>query len=118
MMVNTGNNWFAMTDKAILNKIGSFLKQLRLAQNKTQSQIATDAGLNRWTVSQAEKGESITLASLIQLLRALDALYALGQFNFEDEISPLAYAKLKKDERKRARPKSSNELNDNGDLGW
>ena len=44
--------------------------------------------------------------------------YALGQFNFEDEISPLAYAKLKKEERKRARPKNSNELNDNGDLGW
>jgi transcriptional regulator with XRE-family HTH domain len=117
-MVNTSKDWFAMTDKAILTKIGSFLKQLRLTQNKTQSQIATDAGLNRWTVSQAEKGGSITLASLIQLLRALDALYALGQFNFEDEISPLAYAKLKKDKRKRARPNSSNELNDNGDLGW
>ncbi|PIQ49778.1 MAG: transcriptional regulator [Cytophagales bacterium CG12_big_fil_rev_8_21_14_0_65_40_12] len=118
MMVNTSNDWLSMTDKAILIKIGAFIKQMRLAQNKTQSQIATEAGLNRWTVSQAEKGESITLASLVQLLRALDALYVLGQFNFEDEISPLAYAKLKKDKRKRARPKDINQVNDNGDLGW
>jgi transcriptional regulator with XRE-family HTH domain len=43
----------------IVEAIGAFLKHKRLNQNKTQAQIAEDAGLNRWTLSQIENGEAI-----------------------------------------------------------
>ena len=58
-------------------------------------------------VSQIENGESITLTSLIQILRSLDSLYVLNSFEVIDEISPLEYAKIKKKQKQRARNKPS-----------
>lgn len=119
MLANTNIKYQGLSDKAVLLKLGFFLKQTRLSQNKTQEQLATDAGLNRWTISQIEKGESITLTSFIQVLRALDALFFLEQFEVEDEISPLEYASLKKRERKRAgRNDSSSSQANEEQLGW
>ena len=88
--------------------------------NKGQliSKIAEDAGLNRWTLSKIENGESITLTSLLQVLRALNVLYVLDNFNVVDEISPLAYAKLKKEQRERASSKTNKSSNKESDLGW
>lgn len=107
-----------MSDGAIVAHIGSFIKHTRITQNKTQAQLAEMAGLNRWTLSQIEKGESISLSSLIQLLRALDCLYVLDVFDFTEEISPLAYAKLKKQQvKQRVRNKTSIDK-DKTDLGW
>jgi len=117
-MGNTNINWVQMTDVAIVEQIGRFIKQTRLAKNKTQAQLAKEAGLNRWTISQIEHGESVTLSSLIQLLRALDVLYVLNNFEQHEDISPLEYAKLKKQQRERASGKAG-ELNKNEEnLGW
>jgi transcriptional regulator with XRE-family HTH domain len=79
-MENTNTNWIAMNDAAIVDAIGLFVKQKRLQANKTQAQLAKEAGLNAWTISQLENGESVTLSTLIQLLRALDSLYVLDSF--------------------------------------
>ena len=103
-MVNT-NNWIAMSDRAIIASVGNFIKERRLRQNKTQVLIAEKAGVNPWTISQIENGEPITLLSLIQILRALDALNVFDAFSITPEISPLALAKLEKEKRKRARGK-------------
>lgn len=117
-MGNTNEEWVQMPDLAIIAQIGRFIKQTRIKQNRTQAQLAESAGLNRWTISQIENGESITLTSLIQLLRALDALYVLGTFKIRDDISPLAYAKLKKQQpTERVRNKPTDE-EDKDDLGW
>lgn len=116
-MGNANIDWVQLSDDAIVSKIGEFVKKIRLQQNVTQARLAEMAGLNRWTISQMEKGESVKLASLIQILRALDVLYVLNQFEFVDEISPLEYAKLKKQEKKRARNKNREET-DQEDLGW
>ncbi|MGD9826578.1 helix-turn-helix domain-containing protein [Desulfobacter sp.] len=117
MMGKTNKNWVAMSDKAIISAIGAYIRHQRLEQNKTQAQIAEDAGINRWTVSQIENGGSITLATLIQILRVLDLLNLLSRFTIEESISPIEYARLKEKEKKRARPKPK--ANDsNGDLGW
>ena len=118
MMGNTNTDWVQMTDIAIIGQIGRFIKHTRLGKNKTQAQLARDAGLNRWTLSKIENGESITLSSLIQLLRALDALYVLNNFELNEDISPLAYAKLKKEQRERARNNESKSINKEDDLGW
>lgn len=117
-MGNANINYNQMSDKAIVSHIGNFIKHTRVEQNKTQAQLAEIAGLNRWTLSQIENGESIRLSSLIQLLRALDCLYILDEFNFSEEISPLEYAKLKKKQNKeRVRNKKSNNQ-DKDNLGW
>jgi len=102
MMANTNINWKALSDEAIIKEIGTFVKHHRLNQNKTQANIATQAGLNRWTISQFENGEAISLHSLIQILRALDLLYIFDSFKIEKQLSPLQLAKLEHQDRKRA----------------
>ena len=116
-MRNTRIDWVQMSDVAIVKQIGSYIKQMRLQQNKTQAQLASMAGLNRWTISQIENGESITLSSFIQILRALDSLFILNAFEVPDEISPLEYAKLKKHNKERVRNKPTNSQ-DRDNLGW
>ena len=116
-MINTSINWVQMPDVAIVKQIGSYIRHIRLQQNKTQAQLAEMAGLNRWTISQIENGDSITLTSLIQILRALDSLYVLKAFEVTDEISPLEYAKLKKHKKERVRNKPTKTPNKDN-LGW
>lgn len=102
-MENTNTNWLAMTDQSIVQKIGNFIKNERLKSNKTQLQLAVDAGVNRSTISQIENGEAITLLSLIQILRVLNCLQLLDIFSVKTEISPLELAKQDLNKRKRAR---------------
>jgi transcriptional regulator with XRE-family HTH domain len=103
MMDISSNNWVAMSDGALVETIGAFVKHHRLAQNKTQQQLATEAGLNRSTVTQIEKGEKITLQSLLQVLRVLDLLYVMEVFRAQEQLSPLQLAKLDQNKRQRAR---------------
>ena len=116
-MGNTSINWIQMSDVAIVQQLGGYIRHIRMQQNKTQAQLAEMAGLNRWTISQIENGESVTITSLIQILRALDSLHVLRAFEVSDEISPLEYAKLKKKQRKRVRNKTS-DRSDKDDLQW
>ncbi|GAA4231169.1 hypothetical protein GCM10022291_03020 [Postechiella marina] len=110
-MGNTNTDWASMTDKSIIESIGKYIKHQRLAKNKTQSQIAEHAGINRWTLSQIENGEAISLTSLIQILRALDLLHVLNNFKIETQVSPIALAKLEKQKRQRARNTDNNTNN-------
>ncbi|MFN3942042.1 MAG: helix-turn-helix domain-containing protein [Flavobacterium sp.] len=97
-----------MSDTAIVRKIGEFVKHERLNSNKTQAQLAKEAGINRWTISQIENGEAITLLSLIQILRALNVLHLLEIFSIKQEISPIQLAKMEQNKRKRARNSDNN----------
>ena len=118
MMGNANINWVAMSDNAIIAAIGEFIKHKRLQENKTQAQLATEAGINRWTLGQIEKGESVTLSSLIQVLRALNLLYLLNGFTINESISPIEYARLQEKKRKRAGRQKNSETDDIEDLGW
>lgn len=104
-MEKTSTNWAQMSDKAIVAQIGNYVRQKRIRQNWTQTQVAERSGLNRWTISQIEKGEPITLMSLIRILRILDSLHTLNEFEVFEEVSPLEYAKLKKKQQQRVRNK-------------
>ena len=110
-MVNTNTQWLSMSDRAIIEKLGAFIKNERLSQNKTQTEIARHAGINRWTIVQAEKGEPVNLMSLVQILRALNRLDVFNNFKFEKQISPLALAKAEKEQRQRARNKDAHDNN-------
>lgn len=97
------NNWYSMSDTTLLNTIGQFIQETRLQQNKTQSQVAMAAGINRTTLSQVEQGNGGTLITLIQILRALEQLPVLKVFEVEKKISPLQLARLELKKRRRAR---------------
>jgi transcriptional regulator with XRE-family HTH domain len=94
-------NWRAMSDRALLEQIGSFVKQHRVEQNKSQDELARDAGVSRSTLSLLERGETVTLATLIQILRALQLLQVLDAFVFQPTISPLLVAEAQLKMRKR-----------------
>lgn len=107
MMDISSNNWLAMSDGALVETIGAFVKHHRLAQNKTQQQLATEAGINRSTITQIEKGEKITLQSLLQVLRVLNLLYIMDVFKIQEQLSPLQLAKLEQNKRQRARKRDN-----------
>jgi DNA-binding XRE family transcriptional regulator len=117
-MVYTNTEWVGLTDAGIVAALGKFIRHNRLNQNKTQALLAKAAGLNRWTITQIEKGEPITLLSLIQILRALDQLQVFRAFEVSEEISPLEYARLKKSKRVRASSGSKNTTNQQEDSAW
>ncbi len=97
-----------MSDKALTVHVGRFVKEKRLEQNKTQAILAHDAGISRSTLSLLEKGETVTLQTLIQVLRTLDQLHVLEVFSVQTLVSPMLLAKMELKKRKRARSKDSN----------
>jgi transcriptional regulator with XRE-family HTH domain len=111
------NNSISLSDQALTAKFGKFVLHHRIQQNKTQDEIAKAAGISRSTLSLLERDGNTTLNTFIQVLRVLNLLYVMDIFEVSEEISPLAYAKMKKKAKKRA-SKSNNMVNDSGDLGW
>jgi transcriptional regulator with XRE-family HTH domain len=101
----TYNNWYAMSDKALAAHIGKFVKHHRMEQNKTQDALSKAAGISRSTLSLLERGQTVTLATLIQVLRVLDVLYVMDTFTVVKTISPMALVKEAKAQRYRARSK-------------
>lgn len=108
-------NWYAMSDKALIGTIASFIKQHRLDQNKTQEELAKQAGISRSTLSLLEKGEAVSLSTLIQVLRVLELLHVMDNFHVTTQTSPLELAKLEKGKRLRARSKKPD---DNPESEW
>ena len=96
-------NWLSMSDNALTQQIGAFIKHQRMEQNKTQDLVASAAGISRSTLSLLERGETVTLSTLIQVLRVLDQLQVMEVFEVQQSISPMALAKAEKEKRKRAR---------------
>jgi transcriptional regulator with XRE-family HTH domain len=91
-----------MSDKALAEHVGTFIKHHRLAQNKSQSDVASAASISRSTLSLLENGEPVNLATLLQVLRVLNLLHVFDAFHIEKVISPLAIVKEAKLQRARA----------------
>ncbi|MCP4551110.1 MAG: helix-turn-helix transcriptional regulator, partial [Bacteroidetes bacterium] len=85
-----------------------FIKHHRITQNKTQQEIADNAGINRTTLSSLENGGIVTISTLIQVLRVLDLLYIMEVFEVKEQISPIELAKLEQRKRQRASNKKGN----------
>jgi len=97
------NKLNGLSDKAINSLLGGFIRQSRIRQNKTQEQLAGEAGIVRSTLSLFEKGENSSLMVFIRLLRALNLLHLLDEFRIREQLSPLQLAKLQHKKRKRAK---------------
>lgn len=119
MTVKSYTEWSAYSDAALLEQIGQFVQHSRLGQNKTQSEVSKSAGISRSTLSLLERGEKVTLLSLIQVLRTLDLLHVMDVFLVRPQISPITYAEMQKKRRQRARKTNDLELREpDQDLEW
>ena len=105
MMDKSSNLWYEMSDFAILEIIGEFIKETRLTKNQTQQQLATASGIDRFTIARIENGKGGTLKSFIQIMRSLEQLHLFQNFQIQHQISPLVLAKLEQNKRHRARNK-------------
>jgi transcriptional regulator with XRE-family HTH domain len=101
-----------------MRQIGSKLKELRIEKNMKQKELADAAGVSVFTISSIENGKTTSLLTVIQLLRALEHLDYLDSFFQEESISPVAYAKLMKNNKKRERVKSSTSIINSKDSEW
>jgi transcriptional regulator with XRE-family HTH domain len=98
-MYADASQWYAMSDPAILETLGAFIRKTRLEKNKTQQDIALAAGINRSTMVQLEKGGGATLVSFVQVLRALEQLHLLQAFQKQIQISPLQSSNKRENEQ-------------------
>lgn len=109
---------YVQTNDAIMRQIGSKLKELRIEKNMKQAELADASGVSVFTISSIENGKTTSLLTIVQLLRALEHLDYLNSFFQEETISPIAYAKLLKNNKKKIRVKTSNIEINKGDLEW
>ena len=109
---------YAHTNDAIMRQIGSKLKELRIEKNMKQAELADASGVSVFTISSVENGKTTSLLTIVQLLRALEHLDYLNSFFQEETISPIAYAKLLKNNKKKIRVKTSNTEINKGNLEW
>ena len=110
------NNIHQSSDNQLIDIIGQFVKHHRLQQNLSQQQVADAANISRSTLSLLERGETVNLTTLIQVLRVLDLLHVLNTFQIKKQISPIALAKMQQATRKRVSTKKSQ--SDNNKSSW
>ena len=108
----------SMSDKALALRIGAFIRHHRMEQQKTQDELAAAACISRSTLSLLERGESVTVATLIQVLRMLDQLQVLQGFEVQEKLSPLELARLQKEKRQRVRPATKKPIEGDGETNW
>ena len=109
---------YVQTNDAIMRQIGSKLKELRIEKNMKQAELADASGVSVFTISSVENGKTTSLLTIVQLLRALGHLDYFDSFSQEETISPIAYAKLMKNNKKKIRVKSSSTEVNKNDSEW
>ncbi|WP_218311444.1 helix-turn-helix transcriptional regulator [Alteromonas antoniana] len=105
----------SISPQALCEELGERLKQARLNQNLTQSDVALRAGVARKTVLNAEKGKA-QLENFVAIMQALSLTEQLNLFLPKPEVSPIQLAKLQG--KKRQRASGQREENNGDSLEW
>lgn len=79
-----------ISDPEILKELGRRLARIRRSRDLTQAEAADQAGIDRTTVSRAERGDNPNLLTVVRLLRVYGRLDALEAFIPEPGVSPMA----------------------------
>lgn len=82
-------DWYYMSNKAILQEVGHRLRSYREKRKLTQKALAERSGLSLFTIAQLEQGKSVSLNSLLPVLRELRLLNNLDAFIPEMPESPI-----------------------------
>jgi transcriptional regulator with XRE-family HTH domain len=93
----------SLLDDAVLKELGRRLMAIRLAQNLTQGELATRAGLGLRTIQRLEQGEAATqLSGFVRVCRALGLMERLDALLVEPPPSPIDQLRLQERKRRRA----------------
>jgi len=95
-------DYFSMTDKGILQELGSRIKDKRLSSNIAQSDLAAKAGVSINVVQNIEYGKPSTILGFLRVMRALKVLNQLDLFLPKVPFRPSEIVKLEGKRRKRA----------------
>jgi transcriptional regulator with XRE-family HTH domain len=98
-------DWNSLSNADVVTEIGIRLKKERINKKLTQRQLAGNAGISLFTVSQIEKGNSVSVNMLVAVMRVLRLLPNLELLLPEQQISPVALLKQVRKETQRVRPK-------------
>jgi transcriptional regulator with XRE-family HTH domain len=88
--------------EALQGDLGRRIEALRLGRNIQQSQLAREAGVSRRTITRLESGESVSLDTLLRVMRALGLSSRLATLLPEPSVQPVERVRSKSKERKRA----------------
>jgi transcriptional regulator with XRE-family HTH domain len=86
--------------------LGQRLEALRLGRNIHQSRLAEDAGVSRRTITRLENGQSVSLDTLLRVMRALGLAGRLATLLPDPAVRPIDRVRLKGKERRRARART------------
>ncbi|WP_300886286.1 helix-turn-helix domain-containing protein [uncultured Duncaniella sp.] len=100
-------NIYSLTDTLIQQRIGDKIRALRLRQNITQVNLASDAQVSLSSVKKIEKGQIGSFDSLIRVLRVLGKLDVLQQLVEEEEMSPNEYYEFVNSKKKKSRQRAT-----------
>lgn len=60
------------SENRIMKEFGNRVAKYRIALQKTQEELAEEAGVSRGTITRMEKGESIQFDNLIKVMKVLN----------------------------------------------
>ena len=95
----------SMSDGRLALMLGEFIKYHRVEKNISQDELAVDSGLSRPTISLMERGRSVSLNSVIKVLRVLDLLYIFDAIKISSKPSPMEMLRIEEKKRKHASKK-------------
>ena len=85
------------------------LERIRLSRNTTQAQLAQDAGVSPRTIGRLEKGQGVSVDTLIRVMKALGIQHNLEALLPDPTVRPMERIGHGARERKRARPAPSSD---------
>ena len=91
-----------LTDDAVLAELGARIAGRRVELQLTQAAVAEQAGIAKRTLERMEAGQTSQLATLVRVLRVLDATSGLDSLIPESVPSPMDLLKHKGKVRQRA----------------
>ena len=91
-----------LTDDAVLTELGTRIARRRLELQLTQAAVAEQAGIAKRTLERMEAGQTSQLATLVRVLRVLDAASELDSLIPESGPSPMELLKRQGKVRQRA----------------
>lgn len=90
-----------LTDAAIAQELGDRIGRYRIEAQLTQAELAERAGLGKRTLERVEAGGGAELATVIRILRALNAIEGFERLLPELPASPIAQLELRGKQRQR-----------------
>lgn len=92
----------SLTDAAVLTELGVRIAARRIDLQLTQAAVAEQAGIAKRTLERMEAGHTSQLATLVRVLRVLDAAAGLDSLVPASGPRPMALLKQKGKARQRA----------------